>query len=91
MLPLEERGHGPLSAIMVPACPWIPCGVLGDSAPLLLKERPKSAMHSPQRVQSLGPASLIVLQTKVGTGEADAPTRVPAAVRERDPIQIKQR
>lgn len=71
-------------ATMVPACPWIPRGVLGHSAPLLLKESPKSAMHSLRRVQSLGPASLTVLQTKVATGEADAPTRVPAAVRERE-------
>lgn len=67
----------------VPGYHVVSCGVLGHSAPLLLKESPKSAVHSP--------GSLTVLQTKVGTGEADAPTRAPAAGRDRDLRQIKQR
>lgn len=73
-----------LCATMVPACPWIPRGVLGNLAPLLLKESPKVLCTLLGEFRPPGPASLIVLQTKVGTGEADAPTRVPAAVRERE-------
>lgn len=84
VLPLEEGGHGPLSVTIVYACPWIPCGALWCPGPLssTVTESPKSAVQSP--------ASLTALQTKVGTGEADAPTKAPAAGRDRDLKQIKQ-